>query len=183
MTRCLTDRGLTRLLADLGPPTDRAHLAVCASCTARYRRLQSELTGIAHVLATTPEPRPRTMPAPRRWVAAAAVLAAAVAGIWVSIDVASWLQVPVRSLQDPVVSTAMTDLTAALFSVDGEPRRRTALLVPDMTQEAGCETFTPMAGIHCADGLLGLGEGMGAPGLEPHGPSAARADGQGEGQD
>lgn len=182
MTRCLTDRALTRLLADLGTPTDRAHLAVCAPCTARYRRLQSEISGIAHVLAATHEPRRRTVPAPRRWIAAAAVLATAVAGVWFWMETASWMLVPVRSLQDPVVSTAMTDLTAALFSVDGEPRRRTAPLVPDMTQEAGCETVTQMAGIHCADGLLGLGEGMGAPDLETHGPSAGRAEGQDEGQ-
>lgn len=181
MTRCLTDRALTRLLADLGTPSDRAHLLVCAPCAARYRRLQSEITGIAHVLAATHEPRGRTLPATRRWIAAAAVLATALAGAWLSIETASWRQVPVRSLQDPVVATAMTDLTAALFSVDGEPRGRAAPLVPDMTQEAGCETVTLIAGIHCADGLLGLGEGMGAPGLETHGESAGRAEGQDEG--
>lgn len=181
MTRCLTDRALTRLLADLGPPTDRAHLAVCAPCTARYRQLQSEITGIAHVLAATHEPRRRTVPAPRRWIAAAAVLATAVAGVWFWIETDSWMQVPVRSLQDPMASTAMTDLTAALFSVDGEPRRRTAPLVPDMTQEAGCETVTRMAGLHCTDGLLGLGEDMGEPGLETHGEYAARDEGQAEG--
>lgn len=181
MTRCLTDRALTRLLADLGPPNDHAHLAVCASCAARYRRLQSEIIGIAHVLAATHEPRRPTVPATRRWIAAAAVLATGVAAAWFSIETVSWMQGPVRSLQDPVVSMAMTDLTAALFSVDGEPRRRAAPLVPDMTQEAGCETVTRIAGIHCADGLLGLGEGMGVSGLETHGLSADRAEGQDEG--
>ena len=51
MKRCLTDRALTRVLAELGKPDELAHLAVCAPCAARYRRLESEMAEVAHVLA------------------------------------------------------------------------------------------------------------------------------------
>jgi hypothetical protein len=65
MKRCLTDRALTRVLAELGKPDEHAHLAVCRACAARYRRLQNEMTEIADVLAATPGPRVRTIPGAR----------------------------------------------------------------------------------------------------------------------
>ena len=75
----------------------------------------------------------------------------------------------------------MADITSVLFSVDGEPRGRAVTLEPDATQEADCETIAPIAGIYCAGGALGLGEGTGAPDLEVNGQSSGRAEGRDEG--
>lgn len=181
MKRCLTDRALTRLLAELGKPDELAHLAVCAPCAARYRRLESEMAEVAHVLAATPWPRVRTMPATGRWIAAAAALAAVVAGAWFSMETGSRIHVPPWSARDPQVATAMADITSALFSVDGEPRGPAAALELDATHEADCETTTPIAGIYCAGGALDLGEGTGALDLEVNGQSTSRAEGRDEG--
>ena len=181
MKRCLTDRALTRLLAELGKPDERAHLAVCAPCTARYRRLESEMGEVAYVLAATPWPRVRTMPTTGRWIAAAAALAAVVAGAWFSMETGSRIHVPPWSARDPQVATAMADITSALFSVDGEPRGPAAALELDTTREADCETTTPLAGIYCAGGALGLGEETGALDLEVNGQSTSRAEGRDEG--
>jgi hypothetical protein len=181
MKRCLTDRALTRLLAELGKPDERAHLAVCAPCAARYRRLESEMAEVAYVLAATPWPRVRMMPATGRWIAAAAALAAVVAGVWFSMETGSRIQVPPLSPRDPQVATAMADINSALFSVDGEPRGPAAALELDATPEADCETTTPIAGFYCAGGALGLGEGTGALDLEVHGQSTSGAEGRDEG--
>jgi hypothetical protein len=162
---------LTRLLADLG--TERSPISPPAPA-------QPLSTAAGRSPGSPCWPPHDSRPDLPATAMDSAVLATAVAGM-LSLETASWMQAPVRSLQDPEVSTALTDLTAALFSVDGEPRRRAVPLVPDMTQEAGCETVTRIAGTHCADALLGLGEGMGAPDLETHGQSAGRAEGQDEG--
>lgn len=181
MKRCLTDRALTRVLAELGKPDERAHLAACLACAARCRRLQNEMAEIAHVLAATPEPRVRTMPATRRWIAAAATLAAVVAGAWLSRETGSRIPVPPGSPRDPQMATAMADITAVLFSVDGEPRRRAVSLEPDATHEADCETTAPIAGIYFPGGALGLGEGADALDLEVNGQSSGHAEGRDEG--
>jgi hypothetical protein len=181
MKRCLTDRALTRLLAELGKPDERAHLAVCAPCAARYRRLESEMAELAYVLTATPWPRVRTMPATGRWVAATAALAAVVAGAWLSMETGSRIQVTPLSRRESQAMTAMADITSALFSVDGEPRGPAAALELDATREADCETTTPIAGIYCAGGALGLGEGTGALDLEVDGQSTSPAEGRDEG--
>jgi len=157
MKRCLTDRALTRVLAELGKPDEHAHLATCLTCASRYRRLQDEMTEIADVLAAAPRPRVRTIPASRRWIAAAAAVAAVVAGAWLSWETGS--PVPPGSHRDPHVTTAMADITSVLFSVDGDPRRRAVALEPTATPEADCDTSAPTAGMYCTGGTLGLGEG------------------------
>jgi hypothetical protein len=181
MKRCLTDRALTRLLAELDKPDERAHLAACALCTARYRRLESEMAEVAEVLATTPWPRVRTMPASGRWIAAAAALAAVVAGLWFSMETGSRIQVPPSSPRESQAMAAMADINSALFSVDGEPRGPAAALELDATHEADCETTTPITGIYCAGGALGLGEGTGALDLEVDGQFTRSAEGRDEG--
>ena len=181
MKRCLTDRALTRLLAELGKPDERAHLAVCAPCAARYRRLESEMAEVAYVLAATPWPRVRTMPATGRWIAATAALAAVVAGAWFSMETGSrtrsrpglleirrWRQ---RWRTSPPRSSRWTASRAG----------PAAALELDATHEADCETTTPIAGIYCAGGALGLGEGTGALDLEVNGQSTSPAEGRDEG--
>ena len=75
----------------------------------------------------------------------------------------------------------MADVTSALFSVDGELRGPATALELDATHEADCETTTPIAGIYCAGGALGLGEGTDALDLEVNGQSISPAEGREEG--
>ena len=179
MSRCLTDRAMTRVLAELGTAEERAHLAVCAACAARHRRREGEMAEIAHVLAATPEPRARTARAATPWIAVAATATAVAAGVWLSIETGTRVETP--PVRDPRIARALADITTALFSVDGEPRGPVAAPEPDAMHETGCEAAARVAGIYCADAAVGLDEGTGALDVGIGGPAAAGEDGRGEG--
>jgi hypothetical protein len=122
---CLSDDALTRVHADLGSIAERAHLAACAACTARSRRMRGDLDLIAAVLRDTPEPVTRSAPvrAPRRWLPAAVGLSAAAAVLLVWVEVAVWRAVtPVPpSMQPQEVAAILSDVSASLFSLSGDP--------------------------------------------------------------
>jgi hypothetical protein len=122
---CLSDGALTRVHADLGSIAERAHLAACAACTARSRRMRGDLDLIAAVLRDTPEPVTRSAPvrAPRRWLPAAVGLSAAAAVLLVWVEVAVWRAVtPVPpSMQPQEVAAILSDVSASLFSLSGDP--------------------------------------------------------------
>jgi hypothetical protein len=122
---CLSDDALTRAHADLGSIAERAHLAACAACTARSRRMRGDLDLIAAVLRDTPEPVTRSAPvrAPRRWLPAAVGLSAAAAVLLVWVEVAVWRAVtPVPpSMQPQEVAAILSDVSASLFSLSGDP--------------------------------------------------------------
>ncbi len=125
MSPCLSDGALTRVHADLGSIAERAHLAACAACTARSRRMRGDLDLIAAVLRDTPEPVTRSAPvrAPRRWMPAAVGLSAAAAVLLVWVEVAVWRAVtPVPpSMQPQEVAAILSDVSASLFSLSGDP--------------------------------------------------------------
>ena len=125
MSPCLSDDALTRVHADLGSIAERAHLAACAACTARSRRMRGDLDLIAAVLRDTPEPVTRSAPvrAPRRWLPAAVGLSAAAAVLLVWVEVAVWRAVtPVPpSMQPQEVAAILSDVSASLFSLSGDP--------------------------------------------------------------
>ena len=125
MSPCLSDDALTRVHADLGSIAERAHLAACAACTARSRRMRGNLDLIAAVLRDTPEPVTRSAPvrAPRRWLPAAVGLSAAAAVLLVWVEVAVWRAVtPVPpSMQPQEVAAILSDVSASLFSLSGDP--------------------------------------------------------------
>ncbi len=125
MSPCLSDGALTRVHADLGSIAERAHLAACAACTARSRRMRGDLDLIAAVLRDTPEPVTRSAPvrAPRRWLPAAVGLSAAAAVLLVWVEVAVWRAVtPVPpSMQPQEVAAILSDVSASLFSLSGDP--------------------------------------------------------------
>ena len=125
MSPCLSDDALTRAHADLGSIAERAHLAACAACTARSRRMRGDLDLIAAVLRDTPEPVTRSAPvrAPRRWLPAAVGLSAAAAVLLVWVEVAVWRAVtPVPpSMQPQEVAAILSDVSASLFSLSGDP--------------------------------------------------------------
>jgi len=122
---CLSDDALTRVHADLGSIAERAHLAACAACTARSRRMRGNLDLIAAVLRDTPEPVTRSAPvrAPRRWLPAAVGLSAAAAVLLVWVEVAVWRAVtPLPpSMQPQEVAAILSDVSASLFSLSGDP--------------------------------------------------------------
>ena len=125
MSPCLSDDALTRVHTDLGSIAERAHLAACAACTARSRRMRGDLDLIAAVLRDTPEPVTRSAPvrAPRRWLPAAVGLSAAAAVLLVWVEVAVWRAVtPVPpSMQPQEVAAILSDVSASLFSLSGDP--------------------------------------------------------------
>lgn len=166
MTRCLSDRALTRVVAELGTPDERAHLAACAACAARYRRIEGEMAEIVDVLSGTPEPRHRVMPGAGRWVASAAALAAVAVGVPFWVETGSRTGVQPASDQTRQVAVALSDITSSLFSVDGEPRRPVASLEPDQAFEGGCEAAGRLDGMDCAGGAPGLGDETAALDLE-----------------
>jgi hypothetical protein len=122
MTRCLSDKALMTVIAELGSTADHAHLAACAACAARRQEVRAEVDRIRQVLLTTPEPAARVVPRRRRSLVALAGLgAAAIAGL-VWVEVVAWRTIqPVEDLTSAQVEAALADVTAAIFSVDGEP--------------------------------------------------------------
>ena len=124
MSRCLSDDALERVEADLASVAERAHLAGCAGCAARHRRIRSELALITGVLRDTPEPRTRPAPAPRRRFMPVTVgLAGVAAALLIWVEVAVWRAVtPVPpTMQPQEVAAILSDVSAALFSVSGDP--------------------------------------------------------------
>jgi hypothetical protein len=124
VSRCLSDDALERDLAELASLAERAHLAGCAACATRHRRIRGELVLITGVLRNTPEPR--TRPAPvrrRRWMPATVALAAVAAALLIWVEVAVWRAVtPVPPTMQPhEVAAILADVSAALFSVSGDP--------------------------------------------------------------
>ena len=130
MSRCLSDDALERVEVDLASVAERAHLAGCAACAARHRRIRGELALITGVLRDTPEPRTRPAPARRRrWMPATVGLAAVAAALLIWVEVAVWRAVtPVPSTMQPhEVAAILADVSAALFSVSGDPAAATTL--------------------------------------------------------
>ena len=123
MSRCLSDETLMRAVAELATPAERAHLAACPACGARRSRLEGELDGIRQVLVTTAEPRRLAAPS-RRWsIAAMVTLSAAAVGALLWIEATAWktLQPAPDAARAEQIAAVLADVSAALFSVDGEP--------------------------------------------------------------
>jgi hypothetical protein len=127
MSPCLSDDALDRVHADLGSIAERAHLAGCAACTGRSRQLRRDLDLITAVLRDTREPLtlPLTQiaPARRRWLPAAIGLSTAALALLVWVEVAVWRAVtPVPpTMQPQEVAAILSDVSASLFSVNGDP--------------------------------------------------------------
>jgi len=127
MSPCLSDDALDRVHADLGSIAERAHLAGCAACTGRSRKLRRDLDLITAVLRDTREPLalPLTQiaPARRRWLPAAIGLSTAALALLVWVEVAVWRAVtPLPpTMQPQEVAAILSDVSASLFSVNGDP--------------------------------------------------------------
>ena len=93
MSRCLGDRTLWLVSEGDARPEDCAHVASCATCAARLRRLERDL-GRLRIILTGPLPLhvspARARPGRTRWVTAAATLAMLTLTVWLG----SWWQHP-----------------------------------------------------------------------------------------
>lgn len=91
MTRCLRDRALLLIHYGEGHATQRAHLAACGRCAARYRRVVEDLELISDIFERVPAAvtvrRPTRAPWGRR-VAVAAMLAGVV--VLAGVEVRQW---------------------------------------------------------------------------------------------
>jgi hypothetical protein len=150
MTRCLSDDALERVEAELASVAERAHLAGCAACAARHRQIRGELALITGVLRDTPEPGTRPAPARRvRWLPATVGLAAVAAALLIWVEVAVWRAVtPVPpTMQAQEVAAILADVSAALFSVSGDPPPTTtpAAIAPAAIAEDAALSLEVMA--------------------------------------
>src|SRR5215475_12142011 len=123
--RCLSDDTLLRVASELGTPAQQSHLTSCASCSMRYRRWSGELGTIRQILITTEEPRRLAVRSRLRTVAGVAALsAAAVIGLlWIEVTAWKAFQPEPDVASAEQLETTLADVTAALFSVGGEPAR------------------------------------------------------------
>ncbi len=179
MSRCLGEEALMRVVADLATADERAHLAACAACAARHRRVLGELDTVARVLVAGPVARPRRAPAVRRWTVVAA-LSAVAAGALVWTEVVAWRTI--QPAQDPAraqqLAAALAEVSSVLFSVDGEPSRALASspvpgLEPDDDPAPACSGPVVLAEPGCLDTSLDLEEPTAAiegAGLDRHNP-------------
>jgi len=91
MNRCLKERDLFLLYEGEGTAAERAHLAECAACAERYRRLESDLGAITQALRQAPRPEPArsysSFPWAARWATAAVIAAWALVVVWQGIRI------------------------------------------------------------------------------------------------
>lgn len=161
MSRCLSDAALARVMAELGTSDERAHLATCVTCARRYRALTHDVDVIRHVLATTPEPPARAVPQARRLVPIVAALSAVAVAVLLWIEVSVWRAVQPAPPAPEAITLALADVSAALFSVSGEPARVQSPL-QELEEADGtdilCEGPEWLADSRCRNALGGLAE-------------------------
>ncbi len=158
----LSDRALVHLDAGLGEAGERRHLESCLTCARRQQSLARDLTVITHTLGATVEPRPRHQPSFRGWMpAATAAMALALAGLlWVEVAVWRAVTTTPPGIEPEEARVMLTQVSAALFSLRGDPpAAETALDVDDPTgagdEDPGGECVGP-------DWLVRPGCGAGA---------------------
>ena len=164
--RCLSDDALLRVASELGTPAQHSHLTSCGSCGIRYRRWSGELGMIRQVLATTEEPRRLAAPSRLRTVAGVAALTAAAVAALLWIEVTAWKafqpEPDVASAEQ--LETTLADVTAALFSVEGEPARVVSdtqvdkVLTRNSDASAECDGQPWLGAPPCPGDLFGLEE-------------------------
>jgi hypothetical protein len=161
MSPCLSDTALTRVMAELGTADERAHLATCVACTARYQEVTRDVDVIRRVLAATPELPARELPRTHRWVPIVAALSVVAVAALLWIEVAVWRAVQSASPVPEPIALALADVSAALFSVSGEPARVLAQsplqeLTQDHEVDTACEGPGWLEESRCQDALDAL---------------------------
>lgn len=121
MSRCLTERRLVHLQAELGDPGEQAHVDGCPACAGRFEALTRDLDVLTGVLARGPMPHPRPQPSFRRWAPAVAGTGALALAALLWVEVAVWRAVTYvpPSMRPEEASAMLTEVSLALFSLNG----------------------------------------------------------------
>ena len=121
MSRCLTDRRLVHLQADLGDARAHAHVEACPACAGRLDALTRDLDVVTAVLARGPVPHTRPVPSVRHWLPAAAGAGglALAALLWVEVTVWRAITYVPPSMRPEEASAMLTEVSLALFSLRG----------------------------------------------------------------
>jgi hypothetical protein len=135
----LSDRTLVRVDAGLDRAPERQHLDSCLACTRRLQTLTRELTAITRTLVETPEPRPRYQPTFRHWMpAATAAMALVLAGLlWVEVAVWRAVTSTPPGIEPEEARVMLTQVSAALFSLRGDPPGAEAAIDADEPAAVG----------------------------------------------
>ena len=183
LSRCLSDDALLRVASELGTPAQHSHLTSCASCAMRYRRWSGQLGLIRQVLVTTEEPRRPAVRSRLRTVAGVAALSAAAVAALLWIEVTAWKafqpEPDVASAEQ--LETTLADVTAALFSVEGEPARVVSdsqievVLTRESDASPDCDGQPWLGAPPCSGGLFGLEESEDASEMESMEPNEMEA--------
>ena len=108
MKRCLSERAVWLAHEGAARKRDLAHLESCLDCAARYRRLEADLGEITQALRDHVSPTGRAARrAPRRWLAAAAIVAGI--GLLAGGEAVLWLES--KALVDPRPETTAEALS------------------------------------------------------------------------
>jgi hypothetical protein len=166
MSHCLRDRTLWLLSEGEASREEQAHVASCALCAARLRRLEQDLNHVRSTLSTPPPPQAasaRLRPVRVRWIASAATLAAVVVVGWLGL----WSQLPSLPLpmeaRQESIWPFIEGASAALFSTvesgfTGTPDRLSDLadLQAALAGEWPCEEQGAFANLGCEEDTLAL---------------------------
>jgi hypothetical protein len=167
MSRCVNDHTLWLLSEGQASCTNRAHVAVCADCAARYERLVNDLKGLKVVLDAAPPvlaARTRRRPSGMTWLTTMAATAAMLWLAWTGL----WLLGPTPSVRlqeggQETVWSLWEGVSETLFGPDEVWAVETVDLPFDLTDlqaalagELPCEGQGPFWGLACEEDELPL---------------------------
>lgn len=156
------------MLGELGTAEDRAHLAGCGACAARYRAIERDVQAFARTLAVGDPPAVRAGRRNWYWPAAAGLGAAAVAAtLWLTAGVRMPAPAPHDEARQAQAAIALAEISSALFSVEGDPGRVTA------TPSAEGDTSSACGEWWHDDGLCGTTLGVLTGVFDPTAPGAS----------
>ncbi|HXJ35483.1 MAG TPA: hypothetical protein VMS22_15725 [Candidatus Eisenbacteria bacterium] len=144
--KCLDDDRLLDLQLGEAGADARAHVAQCAACGARLRRLAGDLTRLGTVLHEVP-PSLR----PRAWRMPWAPLAAAVAALLLGVAVHRYATAPSASLDDTDTLALLDELSTTVLDATDDASDDTEARTTAASGEgrSTCAWGDPLLGVGC----------------------------------
>ncbi len=144
--KCLDDDRLLDVQLGEAGADARAHVAQCAGCAARLRRLAGDLTRLGTVLREAPPSR-RT----RAWSMPWAPLATAVAALLLGVAVHRYATAPAASLDDTDTLALLDELSTSVLGATGDASDDTEARTTTTSGEgrSTCAWGDPLLGVGC----------------------------------